>query len=402
MPPAIIPYGAHCIDDADIDAVAACLRSDYLTTGPEIERFEKALAHAVDAPYTVVCGNGTQALHLAVTACGIGPGDYVIVPAMTFAATANAVRYAGGEVVFADVDPITGLISVETALEAEAKAMGPVKAIMPVHLGGLPADLPGLSALAKSKGWRMIEDACHALGTTFTAPDGKTYTIGDGQFSDCCTFSFHPVKTIAMGEGGAVTTRDPALAEHMARLRTHGITRDPAQFQNADMAFDENGAPNPWYMEMVELGFNYRAPDINCALGTSQLAKLPEFVNRRRALSNLYADAFAGMNAHIRPIMAPAHVNPGWHLFRVLIDFKALGQSRAKVMAHLRTLGIGSQVHYIPVNRHPYYEARYGKNPLPGADAHYAQTLSLPLFPNMADHVPGQVVDGLRSICQLI
>jgi dTDP-4-amino-4,6-dideoxygalactose transaminase len=201
-----------------------------------------------------------------------------------------------------------------------------------------------------------------------------------------------------MGEGGAVTTRDSNLTQHMALLRTHGITRDPAQFKNPDMAYDEGGTLNPWYMEMIELGFNYRAPDINCALGTSQLSKLPRFLSRRRYLSDRYIAALAGMNEPIRPITAPKGVNPGWHLFRVRINFQALGQSRAKLMADLRAAGIGSQVHYIPVNRHPYYEARYGKHPLLGADAHYAQILSLPLFPDMTDEDVDATVSALRRI----
>ena len=396
-----LPYGRHLIEDDDIAAVTAVLRSGALTAGPQVEAFEAALAATVGAASAVVCGNGTEALHLALLAAGVGPGDWAIVPAVTFLATANAVRMVGAEVVFADVDSETGLITAATAAAAAARAEGAIKAVLPVHLAGQFGDLSALAELARRRGWLVIEDACHAIGSCYDFGAGQCGRVGDGRWGDLAAFSFHPVKTVAMGEGGAVTTNQPALARRMASLRCHGMVRNSDGFTESAQAFAADGSAHPWYYEMAELGFNYRASDVQCALGLSQLAKLPRFVERRRARARRYDAALAPMAATVRPIARTAGVTAAWHLYPVLIDFEALGLSRDTVMARLRAAGIGTQVHYLPVAWQPYYRRRYGDGALPGAARYYARTLSLPLFPGMADGDVERVVTALGMALSL-
>jgi UDP-4-amino-4,6-dideoxy-N-acetyl-beta-L-altrosamine transaminase len=377
----LLPYGRQTIEDDDIAAVTEALRSDFLTTGPRVEAFEAAFAEAVGAPHAVACANGTAALHLAMLALGVGEGDLCVVPAITFLATANCVRYVGAEVLFADVDPASGLITPQTLDEALARAGDqPVRAVLPVHLRGDVADLPGLEAVARRRGAVLVEDAPHALGSSGRF-SGQAEKVGDGRHSAMTTFSFHPVKTIATGEGGMVTTRDADLAARLRLLRSHGMTRPP----------DTDG----WWYEMHEPGFNYRLPDILCALGLSQLAKLDRFAARRRALSSAYREALAPLAPLVTPAASPAWSDPVLHLMSVLIDFEAAGRSRGEVMEALAARGIGSQVHYIPVPWQPYYRKRYGELSLPGAQAWYARCLSLPLFPAMADADVGRVADAL-------
>ncbi|MBP2316066.1 UDP-4-amino-4,6-dideoxy-N-acetyl-beta-L-altrosamine transaminase [Azospirillum soli] len=387
-----LPYGRQVIEEDDVAAVAAVLRGEALTTGPMVERFEEELCERTGAAFAVVCSNGTTALHLAMLGAGIGLGDRVVVPAVTFLATANAVRYVGAEVVFADVDPDTGLMRPQDLEQALARADGPVRAAAPVHLNGQTADMASLKTLADRHGLRLIEDACHALGTS-----GPGWKIGDCGHSDFACFSFHPVKTIAMGEGGAVTIHDPNDARRLRRLRSHGMVRESADFMHHADAFDADGSPNPWYYEMPEIGFNYRATDIQCALGLSQLAKLERFVARRRALVDRYAAALAPLAPLVRPIGKVPGCAPAWHLAVALIDFSSAGVTRSVVMRQLREQGIGTQVHYLPVNRQPYYQARYGNIRLPGASTYYDRALSLPLFPSMADSDVDRVVAALAD-----
>ncbi len=394
-----LPYGRQDIGEDDIAAVAAVLRGEWLTTGPAVEAFENAVAEKVGAGHAVACNSGTAALHLAVAALGLGPGDAVVVPSITFLATANAARFVGAEVLFADVDPVTGIMRREDFAAAAARAAGlRLRAVLPVHLGGHIADMTGLAGDAAARGAVVVEDACHALGG-WTARNGVAAPVGGCADSVAACFSFHPVKLIAMGEGGMVTTNDPALAGRMRRLRSHGMERDPAHFENAAMAFDAaGGAPNPWYYEMPEVGWNYRASDINCALGLSQFAKLDRFLARRRALADRYDQALAPLSPLLRPVPRPAGQGGGWHLYGVAIDFAAIGLSRAAVMQRLRQCGIGTQVHYIPVHRQPYYRARYGDLALPGADAYYARCLSLPLYPAMQDADVDRVAEALAAV----
>jgi len=383
MSDSLLPYGRQTIEDDDIAAVAEALRADFLTTGPAVDAFERAFADAVGARHAVACANGTAALHLAMLALKVQPGEVVIAPSITFLATANCARYVGADVVFADVDPDSGLMTPQTLADALGRVGGrTLRAVLPVHLRGDAADLPGLAALARDAGAVLVEDAPHALGTT--ARFGNvTESIGDVRHSAMATFSFHPVKTIATGEGGMVTTNDAALAERLKTLRSHGMVR-PA-------------GGDPWWYEMPEPGFNYRMPDILCALGQSQLAKLPRFAARRRALAAAYRQALAPLAPLVRLAAQPAWSDPVLHLMTVLIDFEAAGRSRREVVDALKARGVGSQVHYIPVHRQPYYRGLYGDLSLPGAEAWYARCLSLPLFPGMADADVAKVVGALKE-----
>jgi len=381
--PPFLPYGRQTIEDDDVAAVAAALRADFLTTGPAVEAFEAAFRRKVGAEHAVAVANGTATLHLAMLALGVGVDDVCIAPSVSFLATANCARYVGAEVVFADVDPDSGLMTPDTLAEALKRASGRrVKAVLPVHLRGDVCDLSGLKALADGVGAVLVEDAPHALGSVGTF-DGVAHPVGDGAFSSFASFSFHPVKTLATGEGGMLTTNDATLAARARSLRGHGMVRPP-------------GA-EPWVYEMPELGFNYRIPDVLCALGLSQLAKLDRFVARRRTLTALYAGKLAALAPAVRLAESPAWSDPALHLLTVLIDFEALGVTRRAVVEALKAQGVGSQVHYIPIHHQPYYQARYGALDLPGADAWYARCLTLPLYPGMADADVDRVVEALAG-----
>lgn len=384
----MLPYGRQTVGEDDIAAVATALRADLLTTGPLVEEFETAFAQATGARCAVACNSGTAALHLAVLGIGLGPGDVAVVPSITFVATANVVRFCCADVLFADVDPNTGLMTPRTLEEslAKAKKIGRIKVVLPVHLNGQVCDIPALAAIAHANGAELIDDACHALGI-----DG----IGAARHSLASCFSTHPVKAIATGEGGVVTTQDVALAGHMRRLRSHGLHKDAAAFQNTDMAFD-GGAANAWYYEMPELGWNYRLPDVLCALGISQLRKLSQFYARRRAIAALYDRLLDPLAPVLQPV--PHASEHGWHLYVVHINFGRLGLSRRSVMRTLLQNGVGTQVHYVPVHRQPYYVNRYGASDLPGADRYYSSCLSIPMFPAMTDSDVQHVVDALSSV----
>jgi dTDP-4-amino-4,6-dideoxygalactose transaminase len=304
---------------------------------------------------------------------------WAIVPTLTFLATANAVRYCGADVIFADVDPVTGLLRPEDLQKAidENKDKN-IKAVLPVHLGGHPADMPAIRDIAKQHGMMVIADCCHALGGS-----QNDHAIGSGHYEDMAVFSFHPVKTIAMGEGGAITTADADIAARLRRLRSHGMRPTP------DVG--------PWAYDMQELGYNYRVTDIQCALGISQLKKLDGFLKRRRALADLYDKSLAGI-AHIRAPRRTANAESGWHLYSVGIDFEKIGKSRTEVMGALRGKNIGTQVHYIPVHSQPYYQNLYGAISLPGAAHYYARTLSIPFYPALTD---ADVANTCEALAQL-
>lgn len=391
-----LPYGRQVIDEDDIRAVADVLRGDWLTTGPSVEAFERQLAARVGAKYAVVCSSGTSALHLAMLAAGIGEGDVAVVPTVTFLATANAARYVGAEVAFSDVDRETGLITAETLEKALAQSPKQPRVLLAVHLAGQVADMVAISEIARRENLIVIEDACHALGSTYLA-DGEQISVGACRHSAMAVFSFHPVKTIAMGEGGAVTTNDPAFYEKLVRFRSHGMVRDPQHFCNSELAFAPDGSPNPWYYEMPEVGFNFRASDINCALASSQMNKLDRFISIRRSLVDLYDRLILELAPAVRRPARVAGCLPAWHLYAARIDFYALAVPRADVMQRLKSAGIGSQVHYIPVHLQPYYLDRYGLQQLNGAMAYYRATLSLPLFPSMKDRDVQRVVDALQA-----
>jgi UDP-4-amino-4,6-dideoxy-N-acetyl-beta-L-altrosamine transaminase len=387
-----LPYGRQTIEDDDVAAVASVLRSDYLTTGPAVDEFEAAFTKATGAAHAVACNSGTAALHLAALALDLKQSEVAIVPTVTFLATANVVRMTGADVVFADVDPESGLMGAsqfDDALSRARRAGAKVRAVFPVHLGGDVCDLEAIADLARRNDIDVVEDACHSLGET---------NIGACRHSKFACFSTHPVKAIATGEGGVVTTGDVNAAARMRRLRSHGMVRDEALIENRALSCDSAGLL-PWSYEMPEIGWNYRMPDILCVLGISQLNKLPRFIARRRQLAALYDALLAPLAPNIRPVPRRGGGH-GWHLYRVLMNFDALGTDRRAAMDFLRRCDIGTQVHYIPVHRQPYYRARYGDLNLPGADAYYARCLSLPFFPSMVDDDVRRVVGALEQLAK--
>lgn len=385
----VLPYGRQTIEDDDIASVAEALRDAFLTTGPRVVAYEKAFAQAVGAPHAVACNSGTAALHLAVLAADLGPEDAAVVPSLTFLATANVVRMTGAEVVFADVDAETGLMTPETLSTALRANPGPakIKLAMPVHLNGQLCDMPSLATAAQIHGAVLVEDACHALGVA---------DVGAARHSQTACFSTHPVKGIATAEGGMVTTRDGQRAERMRRLRSHGMTRDASTFVNTELAFEGNET-NFWYYEMLEIGWNYRLPDVLCALGINQLRKLARFHERRREIASLYDRLLAPLAPHVLPV-SNANAEHGWHLYVLRIDFATLGLTRARFANAMRERGVGSQVHYIPVHLQPYYRRRYPEVSLPGADAYYARCLSIPFYPAMTDADVHHVAETITSL----
>lgn len=393
--PSFLPYGRQIIEEDDIEAVAEALRGDFLTTGPLIERFETALCEAVHAKHATVCSNGTAALYMAARALKLDKHCKVIVPSITFLATASAPHLTGAEIIFADVDPDSGLMR-PADLEAAIERAGSADAVFNVHLNGQCGAVEEIAEIARRRGLAIVDDACHAIGTQYKL-GGRDKLVGENALSDMTVFSFHPVKTVTMGEGGAVTTNDDGLAEALRRERNHGMTRDAAAFETTEDAFDGPDRANPWYYELIAPGFNWRATDIQCALGLSQLAKLDRFAARRRALSAAY-DALV---APLAPVLKPVtHTDclPTLHLYPVLIDFESVGLSRATVMAKLAEQGIGTQVHYYPVHRQRYYAMRYGRTELPGADRYYARVLSLPFFASMTINDVSRVIEALARI----
>jgi UDP-4-amino-4,6-dideoxy-N-acetyl-beta-L-altrosamine transaminase len=390
----MIPYGRHCLDQADINAVIEVLKSDWLTCGPVVDGFESAFAQTVGAQHAVSCSNGTTALHLALLALGVGQGDVVLVPAVTFLASANAARYVGADVVFVDVDPKTGLMTAETLKEATFQHREKnLKAVINVHLAGQCEDLESIHDVAREHGLWIIEDAAHAIGTEYLSKNDTRHAIGSNHYSDLTTFSFHPVKTIAMGEGGAVTTQDANIAQKLKILRSHGMIKEPSQWRK------QNEETGPWYYEMHELGYNYRISDIHCALGLSQLRKLQQFKDDR-ALRVRHYDALFSKMKDITLLCRTQCSDTAWHLYVVCVDFKRWGVSRKAFMEALKLQGIGTQVHYIPLYKHPYYQKLYGETVLRGAEAYYSTCLSLPLYVGLTSEVQETIVDFFQTYAQ--
>lgn len=377
--PVRLPYARQWIEDDDIEAVVAALRSDWLTTGPHVERFERAFAAAVGAREAVAVSSGTAALHAAMHAIGVGPGDEVVVPAMTFAATANAVVLQGGTPVFADVDEETLLLSPG---EVERRVTPRTRAVVAVDYAGHPCDYDALGAVAGRHGLALLSDACHALG-------GRYRGRSVGALAAASAFSLHAVKHVTAGEGGVVTTGDAALARRARLFRNHGIASD-ARLRDA---------AGSWFYEMVELGCNYRLTDLQCALATTQLAKLGRFLQRRREIARRY-DAALGEIPGVRPLGVRPDVEHARHLYVVRLDPALLGLTRADLFAALRAEGIGVNVHYVPVHLHPFYRRRFGTGPglCPVAEAAYERILTLPLFPRMTDADVDRVLDALRGL----
>jgi UDP-4-amino-4,6-dideoxy-N-acetyl-beta-L-altrosamine transaminase len=391
----VIPYGRQHITESDIQAVANVLRSDWLTQGPSIAEFESAFAHYVGASYAVAVANGTAALHLCTLALAVQPGQRVITSPITFAASANCVRYCGGEVVFADIDPDTYLLDLQAVRQLlEAAPRGTYHGIIPVDFAGRAVDLEAFRQLADEFGLWIIEDACHAPGGYFTDSKGIQQPCGNGHYADLAIFSFHPVKHIACGEGGMVTTNNPHLYERLLRLRTHGITRDASTFMNplSFAAGDPQATDYPgWYMEMQDLGYNYRLTDFQAALGLSQLGRAEEGLVRRREIAARYAAAFAdspfikGQSGEV--------IGHAYHLYVIEVD------DRLGLYQHLRTKQIYAQVHYIPVHLMPYYREQNGskEGDFPYAETYYGRCLSLPMYPTLSDEEQEYVIAAVNA-----
>ncbi len=378
-----LPYGRQQVGSEELELVREVLDSDWLTQGPRVPAFEKALADVCRTPHAVAVANGTAALYLACRAAGLGPGDRFLTTPVTFAATANAGLLCGAEPVFCDINPDTACLDTHRA--AQMLADDPrLKVVLPVHLAGLLCDLETLAAGAAQHGTVIIEDACHAIGGAWQDSEGRSHTVGDCAFSHLTCFSFHPVKTITTAEGGAITTKDEALAIQLRDLRSHGITRDPKRMQ---------ANHGPWYYEMHTLGINARLSDLQAAIGQAQLKKLGRFCARRGELVAMYEDALRDI-----PQISTLTPSPGQRgICRHLMIIRT--PNRAELFAHLQTAGIGVQVHYIPLHLQPYYRNNFGTKPgdFPHAEDYYAQALSLPLFPQMTDAQVERVVTEIQA-----
>jgi len=395
-----LPYGRQTISESDISAVIDVLRSDFLTSGPKVEEFERAFAARVGARHGVVVNSATAALHLAMRVAGIGPGDRVVTSPNTFLASANCAAYVGATPDFADIDPISYNLNPK-ALELTWKS--DTKAVVAVDYAGQPCDLPAIARVAKDRNALVIEDACHGVGGSFSH-DSKIWKVGGHPWADMTVFSFHPVKTMTTGEGGMLVTDNAEWAEKARLLRSHGIVRSAPGFVGLSSPASEYFLleKGPWYYEMQDLGYNYRITDIQCALGLSQLGRLDSFVARRCEIVASYNEAFADLPFLKTPRLSSFDSRQlvSWHLYTVQIDFTSLGKSRTQVMAELAQKGIGTQVLYIPVYLQPWYRQTYGYSigKCPVSEAYYQRCLSLPLFPAMTNADVQTVIDGVRKI----
>ncbi|NEO82895.1 MAG: UDP-4-amino-4,6-dideoxy-N-acetyl-beta-L-altrosamine transaminase [Spirulina sp. SIO3F2] len=385
-----IPYGRQQISQTDIDAVVEILKSDWLTQGPTISRFEQAIANYCGAHYAVAVSSATAALHIACLAAGLGSGDWLWTSPITFVASANCGRYCDAQVNFVDIDPHTYNLSI-TELEQRLKTAknqgSSPKIVIPVHLAGQSCEMKRLASLAEQYGFTLIEDASHAIGAQY-----QGHPVGGCQFSDMTVFSFHPVKIITTGEGGVITTNSQALYEKLIRLRTHGITRNPDLMQG-----ESHGS---WYYQQLELGFNYRMTDIQAALGLSQLTRLDTFVQKRRQLANRYDELLADF-----PVLLPwqhPDTNSSWHLYIIRLQLDSISRTHRQVFEALRASGIGVNLHYIPVYRQPYYQRQSSDGAeFPEAEQYYQEAISIPLHAGLTDEEQIRVVQALQNALHL-
>jgi perosamine synthetase len=377
-----IPYGRQIIDEEDIQSVVEVLRSDWLTTGPKVGEFEEMFASSVGAAHAVAVSNGTAALHAAMFALGIGPGDEVIVSPMTFAATANSIVYQGGTPVFADIEPDTLLIDPSEVIR---KITPKTKAIIAVDYAGQPCNYDKLQSISNNYNIPLVADACHSLGGYYKERPVGTLALLN-------TFSFHPVKHITTGEGGMITTNDPKLAEKMRIFRNHGITSDHRQREKE----------GSWFYEMVDLGYNYRLTDFQCAIGMSQLKKLNTWIARRKKIASIYNEAFAGVK-EIEPLKVRNNLVHAYHLYVIRVDADKPGIDRNTFFSSVRREGIGVNIHYIPVHLHPFYRKHFGTGPglCPVAERAYEHIISLPIFPAMEEQDIDHVIACVKEILNL-
>ncbi len=381
-----IPYGRQSISDEDIAAVVEVLRSDWLTQGPAVPAFEHAVARYCGAAHATAVNSATSALHLACLALGVGPGDLVWTSPVTFVASANCARYCGADVDFVDVEPDTANLCAAALADrlAHARQAGRLpKVVIPVHFAGLPCDMQAIHALSKEYGFRIIEDASHAIGARY-----QNEPVGNCRYSDITVFSFHPVKIITSGEGGMALTNDPALAARMELLRSHGITRDPEQMESAPHG--------PWYYEQLELGFNYRMTDIHAALGLSQMTRLDEFIAHRDEVAARY-DTLLDDTPLLTPARRPGR-SSAHHLYVIRVPADSDGGTHRRLFDGLRSRGVGVNLHYIPVYRQPYYQQLgYEPTRFPQSERHYAASISLPMYAGLSASQQDYVVSALHE-----
>ena len=382
----MIPYGRQDITQADVDAVVAVLRSDFLTQGPQVPLFEQTVANHVGARHALAVNSATSALHIACLALGLGPGDWLWTTPITFVASANCGLYCSAQVDFVDIDPRTYNLcpqALERKLVAAQAAGRLPKIVVAVHLCGQPCDMAAIHALGQRFGFKIIEDASHAIGGKY-----KGEFIGNGRYSDITVFSFHPVKIITTAEGGMAVTNDPQLAEKMALLRSHGITRDPRQMTHP--------ADGPWYYQQIDLGFNYRMTELQAALGISQMQRLDQYVARRHELAIRYDNLLAALPV-TRPWQHPDSYS-GLHLYVIRLQLDQIGKSHLEIFESLRQQGIGVNLHYIPVHLQPYYQAMgFKRGDYPEAERYYAEAISLPMFQTMSLEQQDTVLDALGT-----
>ena len=388
----IYHYGSAHIDNDDIDAIVDVLRSRWLTTGPKIDEFEKIFSEFCGCEDTVVCANGTAALYLACKGLELDPGDSVIVPSITFLATANAPRLASAEVIFSDVCSETGLMTPEHFEDALKRAGKDVRAVLPVHLNGRPCQMEEIENIASGQGIHVIEDACHALGGEYANGGSR---VGSCNYSKMSTFSFHPVKNITMGEGGAITTNDPNLATILRELRNHGMKKKMSQHHKSEHSIN--------YLDSLLYtmdcpSFNFRVSDIHCALGISQLKKLSKFVKKRQIIKDRYETRLSDFKPYIKVVAGPPGTVTAWHLCPLQIDFKNFKTTKNEVCTALARKNIRTQVHYFPVHKQPYYLDRYGDVTLPGSELYFQSSMSFPLYYGMEIDDVDYVCDQLLEI----
>ncbi len=384
-----IPYGKQFIDSTDIQAVTGVLESDWITQGPKVKEFEDALAKYCGSKFAVAVSSGTAALHLACLAAGLGPGDEAVTSPITFLATPNSIVYSGAKPVFADIDYDTVNIDCQ---QIKNKITRKTKVVIPVHFAGLPCDMRKIYSIARAKRQVIIEDAAHALGAQYKV-NGKWFKVGSCSHSDMAIFSFHPVKHITTGEGGAITTNDRKIYEKLLMLRSHGITRDPDKF-----LFRRRADSSPWYYEMQCLGFNYRLTDFQCALGISQLGKIGLFLGKRSGIAKKYGSFFKGLAGVEAPLVGPEAV-AAWHLYVLKIDYKRFGLTRQGLVSRLKEKNIHTQVHYIPVYRQPFYKTKFklSHKDFPRAEKYYERALSMPIYYGLNDKDLNYVMRSVKA-----
>ena len=389
-----LPYSRQSIDKKDIYEVTKTLKKDFITQGPKIYEFEKNFAKYVKAKYAVACATGTAALHIACQSLKLGKGRNLLTSPITFVASANCAQFLGADTHFADIDLDNYCIS-PSSLEKILKNKK-IDIVVVVHMSGHPADLEGINNLKKKYDFKIIEDACHALGSSY-----KNKKIGSCFYSDISTFSFHPVKPITTGEGGMVTTNSEKIYKSLLKFRTHGIHKNKDDFFNKDMAYDKIGNVNQWYYEMSDLGHNHRITDFQSALGNSQLKKIDKFIQARRKIAKIYNNGFS-KNKFIKVPKVNPNISHAYHLYTLLIDFKRINKSRNEIMKKLRDMNIGTQVLYIPIHLQPYYLKKYGFKigDFPNAENYYESCLSIPIFPNIKKREIDYVIDRINNLVQ--